>query len=286
FQLPVTSRPFRFTGKLYMRFGSDWFVCTASLVEKGVLITAAHCVAGYGAGAAGIADEVIWYPGNYNSAGGFWGYFTAQSIHVPAPYLNGTDTCDFFANGVVCNNDIATVVLAIRNGLLAGQAMGGWYAYAWNGYSYQASAAFGGHTVADITQLGYPAAIDAGYQMLRVNSFGKYVTSTVTTNGEMLLNTQLGSAMSGGSSGGPWMVNFGTRPIVTDTTLAFLGYQNATNNVVGVTSWGYTDRLVNVQGASWFGQNFEYPAADYGGRGAGNIGALMDTTCTTTPSHC
>ena len=53
-QIPVTSRPYRFTGKLWMRFGANWFVCTASLIKQGVLITAAHCVHNYGQAAAGI----------------------------------------------------------------------------------------------------------------------------------------------------------------------------------------------------------------------------------------
>jgi hypothetical protein len=32
--------------------------------------------------------------------------------------------------------------------------------------------------------------------------------------------------------------------------------------------------------SSQFGQNREFPAADYGGYGAGNIGALLQTLCT------
>ena len=30
------------------------------------------------------------------------------------------------------------------------------------------------------------------------------------------------------------------------------------NILVGVTSWGYTDKTQQVQGASWFGQNKEF----------------------------
>ncbi|MEO1702980.1 MAG: trypsin-like serine protease [Pseudomonadota bacterium] len=281
YQVPVTSRPHRFTGKLYMRFGGSWFVCTASLVKRGVLVTAAHCVHNYGQGASGFADEVRWYPANYSPQGGPWGFYTGLEIFVPTPYVNGTDTCT--VSGVVCNNDIATVVLTIR-GKHAGDGLGGWYNYGWNGYGFVNSSLFG-ETVNEITQLGYPVAWDNGYHMLRNNSFGVYDVQT-GTNGQQVINTILGSPMTGGSSGGPWLVNFGTAPWLTNSSEATTGTDAARNMVVGTTSWGYVNAALNIQGASWFGQNYEYPAADYGGRGAGNIGSLMRDTCNAYPSYC
>jgi hypothetical protein len=106
------------------------------------------------------------------------------------------------------------------------------------------------------------------------------------SNGKLLKNTQLGSAMTGGSSGGPWIVNFGTVPTVTGG--ASLGNPASTlrNIIVGVTSWGYTSVGINVQGASWFGVNAEYPLGAYGTYGAGNIGKLVQDTCTATPAAC
>jgi hypothetical protein len=145
------------------------------------------------------------------------------------------------------------------------------------------SGQFGNQHVADITQLGYPVAWDSGYQMQRNNSFGKRVLGT-GTNGKQLLNTQLGSAMTGGSSGGPWMVNFGTNAAITGTATA--GSAAARLVVVGTTSWGYVSTAPKVQGASYFGQNNEFPNANYGGRGAGNIGALVNTACTAFPAYC
>jgi hypothetical protein len=283
--VPVASRPYRFSGKLWMRFGGSWFVCTASLVKKGVLITAAHCVHNYGQGQAGFADEVRWYPANWAAGGGPWGYYTGHSWRVPAPYVNGTDTCQSGAIGVVCNNDIATVRLVPKNGAYAGTTLGGWYGYGWNGYSFIATPIFGNARVAQITQIGYPVAIDNGYQMLRGDSFGKFIAMT-GANGKQLRNTQLGSAMTGGSSGGPWLVNFGTSPVVTGGASLGRAGTVARNTVVGTTSWGYTSVGINVQGASYFGQNAEFPNASYGTYGAGNIGKLMYDTCTTAPAYC
>lgn len=287
-QIPVTSRPYRYTGKLWMRFGSSWFVCTASLIKRGVLITAAHCVHNYGQLGAGFANEVRWYPANYaasgpGNVGGPWGFYQGRQWRILSPYWNGTDTCT--TTGIVCNNDIATVVLWPKGGVQAGITLGGWNGYSWNGYSYPTSPVFGNSKVAAITQLGYPGAFDFGRQMQRNDSFGKYITA-VGTNGQQLRNVQLGSAMSGGSSGGPWMVNFGTRVNITDPSKATTGGASFSNIVTAVTSWGYTNINSNIQGASWFGQNAEFPAPDYGGRGAGNIGFLVNATCNAFPAEC
>ena len=99
------------------------------------------------------------------------------------------------------------------------------------------------------------------------------------------MNTQMGSAQTGGSSGGPWIANFGTRPNV-DGSVASLGYHSVSNVVIGVTSYGSTAVGYNRQGASFFGQNYEYPNGDYGGWGAGNIGALLWQACTNYPGSC
>jgi hypothetical protein len=56
--------------------------------------------------------------------------------------------------------------------------------------------------------------------------------------------------------------------------------------VVGVTSYGSTTVGYNRQGASFFGQNAQYPAASYGSYGGGNIGFLVQATCTANPSYC
>lgn len=275
---PVTAQPYRSTGKLYSRWGTDWYVCTAALVKKGVLLTAAHCIQDFGRGVDGYANEVYWIPANTTSNGGVFSGYTARELRVPTPYLNGTDTCS--VSGVVCNNDIATIVLNDSN---AGNTLGGWYSYGWNGYSFIANSALGGATVADITQLGYPVAFDEGYQMQRNNSFGKFVSQR-SKNRRTLYNTVLGSALTGGASGGPWLVNFGTEPSISSN--ASSGSQADRNVIVGVTSWGYTTVGVNIQGASWFGQNSEYPSINYGSYGAGNIGKLMYDTCMSNPTHC
>lgn len=273
---PVTSYPFRPTGKLYFKKPDNLtYICTASLIKKGILITAAHCVFNYGRTTAGWYNSFVWCPANTSSSGGVYGCYTATSPRVLSPYYNGTDVCT--QAGVVCNNDLATLVVVPKNNVHAGTTVG-WYTYGWNGYSYRATSFLGNVTAVQLTQLGYPGAFDSGYQMQRTDAVGWYFASG------SLKNTQIGSAQTGGSSGGPWLVNFGTVPSV-DTSKASRGAQT-TQAVVGVTSYGSTTVGYNRQGASYFGQNSAYPLADYGGYGAGNIGLLVRDTCTAWSSYC
>jgi hypothetical protein len=272
---PISSYPWRATGKLWARFGTEWFVCTASLIRRGVLVSAAHCIHNYGDQQAGFANAVVWWPA-YNLSGQPYGSWNAIYWAILSQYYNGTDTCQNGAVGVVCNNDIAVIVLEIKNGLYAGNVVG-WYAWGWNGWGFVTSPWIGNQFAGQITQLGYPQAIDGGAQQIRTDSVGIYFTTTDTTNGQLLRNITIGSAQTGGSSGGPWLVNFGTPPSYGSE--AAPGSQN-TQAVVATTSWGFTTVGTNRQGASWFGQNFEYPNASYGGWGAGNIGALIWWLCT------
>ena len=122
-----------------------------------------------------------------------------------------------------------------------------------------------------------PVAFDSGYQMQRTEAVGWYVASG------NLRNTQMGSAQTGGSSGGPWLANFGTVPIVSAG--ASLGSATV-QAVVGVTSYGSTTVGFNRQGASFFGQNVQFPLGAYGVYGAGNIGRLVQATCTSFAAYC
>jgi hypothetical protein len=280
-QVPVTSYPYRATGKMVVTDGGEDFDCTAALIRRGLLITAAHCIQNYGKGAAGKADAVQWIPAEYSTAaGGPYGVWTASYWTAVPPYINGTDTCDVDADGVACDNDIALVVLKQKtiNGVATWPSkLVGTYAVAVNGYSFVVAPLLGNKKVAQIEQLGYPSAFDASVQMQRTDSVGVYQTATgaKTTNGKVLRTVVIGSEQTGGSSGGPWFVNFGISPVIDPGVT--LGKQR-NMAIVGVTSFG-SDGGPNDAGSSWFGQNTEYPAAAYGDFGPGNIGYLLNLVC-------
>ncbi len=161
-------------------------------------------------------------------------------------YFNGTDPCT--TAGVVCANDVAVIRLTAQGGAFPGTSTG-WYGYGFGGYGFTAG------RLTHITQIGYPVCLDNGLLMERNDSHG-------FTNAAQVNNTIIGSLMCGGSSGGPWLVNFGIRPALTGTTA---GTASATNVVVGTTSWGYTSTAPKQQGASPFT--------------SGNIVPLLNSAC-------
>lgn len=263
---PINQHPFNKTGKLWMRFGGSWFVCTASLIKPGVLVTAAHCVYEYGTGTQdGWADEVFFEPARFGSASGVYnlpfGTWAAVEYFIPSVYYNGTDICT--VSGIVCENDIAVVVLEQSGGLNLSNFVGGNYAYYRNSNPYTS---FGGMTAAQITQLGYPVAFESGYKMIRTDSLGYQATPN---------NVIIGSAQTGGSSGGPWIMNYGSTPSTTTSTPSY----DHNNRVVAVTSWGYVSDTLKVQGASRFDTNTSFTTQ-------ANIDALLNFACLSYPGNC
>ena len=244
--------PYRAAGKLFFKIGSSSYLCSASLIKRGVVVTAAHCVAAFG-------NQQFYsnwqYVPAYRNGTAPYGVWNVVSATIKTSYYNGTDPCASGASGVVCQNDIAVLTLVPQSSVYAGTRTG-WFGYGWNGYSFNPS------NQALISQLGYPVALDGGLLMERTDSQG-YVAPSLASN------TVIGSLQTGGSSGGPWLVNLGMPPSLSGTGF---GTAAAHNTVVGVTSWGYTSTLVKQQGASPFLST--------------NIVTLVNTACTAAPAAC
>jgi V8-like Glu-specific endopeptidase len=243
--------PFSAAGQLLFNEPSGTFVCSASLIKPGVIVTAAHCVANYGQGQ--FYSNWMYVPAldNGNAPYGVW---TAQTAYVLIAYLNGTDNCAQF--GVVCPDDVAVIT---QNTDGSGNYPGvytGWFAYGWNGYGYNGSGQ------ALINQLGYPEALDGGLIMERNDSQG-FISSPDSNN------TLIGTLMTGGSSGGPWLVNLGAPPSLLGISFGTYADHNV---VVHVTSWGPLDPTIKRAGAS--------PFTD------GNIVVLVNAACSDTPAAC
>ena len=131
-----------------------------------------------------------------------------------------------------------------------------------------------------VTQLGYPVAFENGntLQLSAAPAYRYYVPGTETTTGKTMLNLMKGSAVTGGASGGPWVVNYGQDAKSTATGTNY-GAFSTRDVVVGATSWGFSSGDIKTSATSVFGQNAEFPAASYGSRGGGNIGFLVDWAC-------
>ena len=245
-----TQWPYRASGKLYFQKpDNSTFVCSASMIKRGIVVTAAHCVAQYGA--RQFYHNWHFYPG-YRSGAAPFGNWTVSGAWIKTAYFNGTDNCAQF--GVICPDDVAVLILNPQNGTYAGTQTG-WYGYGWNGFGFA-------NGLTHITQVGYPNCLDSGVRMERNDSHG-FVSESLSSN------TIIGSLMCGGSSGGPWLNNFGIRPALTGQSA---GTAFNPNIVVGVTSWGFINQAVKQQGASPFTSN--------------NIRSLVTSACNSRPLAC
>ncbi len=242
--------PYRAAGKLYFNIGSNTYVCSASLIKTGVIVTAAHCVADFGAST--FYTNWKYIPALYGTTKPY-GTWSTVAAYVMTSYLNGTDPCA--QSGVVCQNDVAVLVVKPTFSGYPGKKTG-WFGYGVDGWGFNSL------NQALIQQLGYPVSHDSGLKMQRTDSQG-YVDNSLAGN------TVWGSRQTGGSSGGPEVVNLGYVAALNGISV---GSEANTNIVVGVTSWGYTNQVYKVQGASPFTTN--------------NIVQLVNTACGAYPKAC
>jgi len=274
-RVPGMLNPTNAAGKLFICASasgttctSAW-VCSAALVGRGLLLTAAHCVWDFGTGPAFTkingAIEVWFYPAK-NGARDPYGAFRAKAISVPAPYAAGTDTCAAGAAGIVCNNDIALIALEPGGNrptpVLPGVAVRSWFGIGVNNYGAAAPtdagvspgivATFGNKVQTMVAQLGYPAYIDGGNIMQASWSSAHVYTASGagTTNAKALRQLVKATTMGGGASGGPWVVNLG----VSGSGGVYGAPTAATRNViVGVSSWGYVGSTTDISNVAMFG---------------------------------
>jgi len=219
--------PYRTTGKIFFtKPGVGDFQCSGSVVAKRVVITAAHCLYGEGH----FYTNWVFIPGYDGSRStlaqqrplGTWTWNRGQ---VPTNWIN--------TGGSLPNRtDFASLVL---NDQVFGST------------SYQLYQKAGRYTFAvnhlfdtAVTMLGYPCNFDSCNIMQRVDSSDHRVPPGYTGGNAY----EYGSDMTGGSSGGPWLENFGTGA-------APQGSWTTRNAVVGVTSYIYTDGGASlIEGAS------------------------------------
>lgn len=236
------SYPYSAAGKLFFKRDGDTYVCSASLIKPGLVVTAAHCVAGFGENRFFTNFEFIpaYYRGNAP-----YGKWKVDGMAVFGSYLEGTANC---IEGVICDNDIAVMKMKPTGRTYPGNKAG-WYGIGVDGYSYTPSGSV------QITQLGYPTSHDQGKMMQRTDSLG--IIDEYNIN-----NTYIGSRQTGGSSGGPWLVNFGQVASLGEGLN--VGYDAVSNVVVGVTSWGWIDNNVHkAQGASPFTSDNILPLVEF-----------------------
>jgi hypothetical protein len=264
-----TTYPYRTVGKLTFSAG----YCSASLIRRSVIVTAAHCIQDFGTG-SNIFSDFQFIPGHYGAADataaqiapyGTWNWI---SFVRPESWADGTD----IGTGAARDNDLAVIALG-KNA--QNQFIGditGYMSYGWNNYSFVTSSKTGNQHTAAVSTLGYPGLVDGGAIMQRTD--GPTYTTSLGGAGQLWQ----GSNFTDGASGGPWVVNFGSHTAVLSG--GAVEGEASTISVIGVTSWGSSDP--NEPKDNWssqFRQNTRYPDASYGVYGAGNIASLLNTLC-------
>lgn len=219
-----TTWPYRMTGKLFFSNGTSNYVCSASVIRARLVVTAGHCV--YDATKKQWYKNFLFVPAYYNG--------TAPLKSWTASYWWTTSKWQSGGGGVPNGGDFG--ILEMKDQVINNVVtrIGNVTGY----YGYHTNALWPNH----VTMLGYPVAFDQGAWMHRVDSqsYQQYSYNTVI----------YGADMTGGSSGGPWIENFGQAS--TGQIMA----PNGTNYVVAVTSYGPVDTSVRVLGASTLDSQF------------------------------
>ncbi len=209
--------PYSAVGKLFFdEPGGGSGYCSASVIQRRLVLTAGHCVNTPG---KGWHKNFSFVPA-YHKGNAPFGTWRAETIWATGEWLDGgaryPNSADF---GVLVMRDNA-------EGERLGQVTG------WLGWQTQRL------TPNHVHILGYPSNLDRGAQMHQVtsSSFDCCFTNTAI----------YGTDMRQGSSGGPWVQNFGVR-----ATKQGIGKNKKPNRVVGVYSWLYTDdKKVLIAGSS------------------------------------
>ena len=181
----ITAYPKSTIGKLFFTLpGQGNFVCSASVINRNTLITAGHCNSnGNGTFATNRLFCPSWKDGQ-NPTRGCW---TIVNSKTSAGWHTSGDPDRDYAclvtspRGTVNPNMIGTVT--------------GWLGRAWNFASTQAERTF-----------GYPQAAPFNGNRLITTASTDWYTHDFTPGGQV--SKIIGSDLTGGSSGGPWILGW------------------------------------------------------------------------------
>jgi hypothetical protein len=192
----------------YTDDGSD-FVCSASIIDKRIIVTAAHCI---------YNTDADRFHANFNFVPAYNARLTAQPygqwdweyVSVPTGWVNLSAATypNAYDYAVIVARDLEIARKVRKIGEYLGH------------FGWQTNRLIGNH----VTQLGYPVNLDTGGRMIRNDS------QAVSGTGAGLAG-EIGSAMGAGASGGPWIQDFGV--IAAGQFVSSTGE----NRVVGVLSY-------------------------------------------------
>ena len=244
----VTTSPYRIVGKLFAYNPNTRLTlnCSAAVLRARLVVTAGHCI--YHAGPSGDDSSTNRYfytnlnfVPSYNNGAAPLGSWTYSWGIVAGAWANGGGT-------VPNSQDVAILEMNDKNGQKI-SAYTGYFGYSTGGLSPN-----------HLTILGYPCNIDSCSRMQSTGA-GSYASGGNNT-------VIYGSAQGGGTSGGPWVQDFGVAGSGAPTGVG-------KNILRSVSSYG-----PSTSGPLYLGASILLSS------GTGSFGAILQTACAHKAGNC
>lgn len=180
--------PYRCIGKIFFTRNGGDYVCSGSSIGNNAIWSAGHCLHAGNNSPDGWSTDVIFVPA-YKDGDAPYGQWRAKQLSVRTAWFK-----DGNPNGLY--QDMGGAILHPLNNKKISEVVG-WLGFSWNRGKYQ-----------HWNQLGYPAGAPFDGQKLIQNSSSYAYDGNVAGTPKPV---GVGSNLTGGSSGGPWIVGFGSK---------------------------------------------------------------------------